>query len=234
VLYRGYRIEPNGGGYIARLILTDFVAASLGEPVTGETAEAVRRRIDATFDRRLKLASAAASVYVLVWRGLAAMRVLWKRGLRVCSNLLRRLRRSSPATEVVPATGNPLPSLSARTTDRWRRFLMEQRYFARMIASLLASVYLLGRIRLTNGDVTRPAVIVDRPAVSFCLRLLSALRLLAPVNIIRIASSAELSRWLSSASMTERQGYVVVDRDLYMRHYVKLAALRSRRQLVVA
>ena len=111
---------------------------------------------------------------------------------------------------------------------------MEQRYFAGMIASLLANLYLLGRIRLTTGDAARPAVIVDRPAVSFCLRLLSALRLLAPVNIIRIASSAELSRWLSSAMVTDRPGYVVVDRDLYVRHYVTLAALRSRHQLVVA
>jgi hypothetical protein len=234
VLYRGYCIEPSGRGYIARLILSDFVAASLGGPVTGQTEQAVRKRVDATFDNRLRLASAAASVYVLVWRGLAAMRVLAKRGLRVCWNLLRRIRRPSETTDLVPATGNLLPSLSARATDRWSRFLMETRYFAAMIASLLANVYVLGQIRRTNGDATRPAVIVDRAAVSFCLRLLSALGLLARVNIIRIASSAELSRWLSSASMTDWQGYVVVDRDLYMRHYVKLSALRGRHQLVVA
>ena len=109
---------------------------------------------------------------------------------------------------------------------------MERRFLSGTIASLLVNVHVLSRAR--GASDVPPVVIVDRRAVSHYLNALAAVRAITPVDVIRVTSDGEMTRWVAMLSSDGSTGAVIVGRDFYMRHYGSLTQLRAHRRLVVA
>jgi hypothetical protein len=259
VLYRGYRIQLRGRGYVGRLILSDILS-SHSAPILGATEDVVRDQIHGLLDQRVRMVSRVASLYVLGWRGIVTAGILLARLFQKARAVpgrmwplllaaLRHLRRPAIRRRLWRGVRALLRAMRPRaliirvrdstwglvtwTVNRWQRFLMERRFFAGTLDSLLVNLYFLGRVRQIDAEVQAPIVIVDRVAVSQYLRALFALRLIPPVEVIRVASSAELDDRISALSASGWSGHFIVGRDLYARHFGTLSRLRLSHRLVV-
>ena len=261
VLYRGFRIEPDGHAYVGRLLVSDVFTVPVLDPVHGDTVQAVKADIDRVVGPRVRFVSAVGSLYVLAWRALVTLRILLSRARRVVWTLPQRLRRATRTFIRRVRDGSlrvgvrrilvrvlqqlrdgTLPGLlrgtvrawGARIQDRWERFQMERRFLAGTLGSLLVSLYFIGRVSHGGAPAPPTVVMVDRRAVSHYLRSLVALHVLVGVDVIRVTSGDALNDWIATLSAADWNGHIVVGRDFYVRHYGSLSRLRADRRLVVA
>jgi hypothetical protein len=220
-LYRGFRIERDGLEFVATLLGDSVLPREFVPQLAAPTVKALKREIRGVVGARLRMVTATGAIYILIWRMLAAVRVLASR--------LRRRVRTLPRVIVRVAR-----AARARLTDWWRRFVMERTFFSGALGSLVVNLHFIATVRRRHASVPPPLVIVDRQAMFSYLRSIAAMRLIGHVDIIRIQSRHDLERWIATLGSAEWDGQVVVGRDFYARHYTALSPLRLRKRLVVA
>ena len=218
-LYRGFRIEKNGTGFTARVLVGDVLASPAAEAIHGATPDDVRRQIDRATSGLVRLVGAGGSAYVLMWRALSAARTM--AGRAFCTAIAMPGRAVRGTIRFV-----------GRSVDRVRRLFLERRFLSGALTSLVINLDYLGRIRRQSPG-PRPIVMVDRRATFYYLKTVRALHLLAPFDMVRVVTADDVELWARALSRADWEGHVMVGRDLYIRHYTVLSPLRAMKRLVV-
>lgn len=222
--YKGFSIHSGQGRYYAHLLIEPRSSEEkcCGHKMLfeGATVEDVCRKIDEATPFALELWISASRLYILAWQLASHARSAIAnpgRMQRMVSWIRRQLTRL-------------LPSGGQRGT---RPASFAERQLADSLGDLIPNLHHFREIRPDIATAGPPMLLVDSVRFAAYLKLIAVLRVLPPLQIIRMATTAQLRAFLRDYAATNKKAPLILARGVYFRYYAIIGADKHARNAAI-
>ena len=109
---------------------------------------------------------------------------------------------------------------------------MERSVLSGSLTSLLVNVYYLKKAGGLRSD-RQVILLVDSRAFQYYVQVLSALKLLPSLQIVRMQDAREISAWVQSLATGGWNGRLIVGRRFYLMHHAVLSSPQLQKHIAV-
>jgi hypothetical protein len=222
--YKGFSIRSAQGRYYAHLLIEPETGMAESSRYAmyfeGTSIADVCADIDRATPWTVGFWIMASRLYITAWQALASART------RIADPSWRKSIVSS-ARHLLSRLLPPYRWPQRRTAQ----FSSADTQLADSLADIIPNLYHLGKVHPGLAAAGKPIVLVDSMRFAACLKLIAAVRALPPVQIVRMATTAQLRAFLSGNAHARQP--LVLARNVYYRYYSIIGADQYTRNAAV-